>query len=211
MPSDKKTVSPEKIRERLALKGITNKFLIAAILANIKKESGFLLNEENLNYGNTSNERIRKIFGARVSNLSDSELNVIKRIPEQFAEVVYGNKTTVGKQMKNLEPGDGWKYRGRGLIQLTGKFNYEYFGKKLGIDLVGNPDLLITNEDVAIDVVIEYLKKSFSMMNLSLEPATLEEAVRSVTAAIAGSIVFLNTAYGKELLAKVAKYAQEFL
>lgn len=210
MPENKR-LTPEQIRDRLQLKGITNKFLIAAILANIKKESNFQLVEENLNYGNTSNERLRKIFGSRLSRFTDQELNRIKRNPEEFAEAVYGSSTNVGKAMKNLDSGDGWKYRGRGLIQLTGKANYEYFGKKLGMDLVNNPDLLLTNEGVAIDVVIEFLRKSFEMMRFSLEPQSLDEAVRNVTAAIAGSTAFLNSKYGQELLEKVKKYAQEYL
>lgn len=206
-----KKLDPNKIRERLAFKGINNKYLMAAILANIKKESNFQLQEENLNYGNTSNERIRKIFGQRVAALSDEELNQVKRDPEKFAEVVYGHTTKIGKGMGNTEPGDGWKYRGRGLIQLTGKYNYKYFGEKLGIDLVNDPDLLLTNEDVAIDVVAEYIKRSFELMRFSLNPASLDEAIYSVTAAIAGSSLFLNSKYGQELVAKVTNYSKEFM
>lgn len=209
--TEKKRLTVNTIKDRLQLKGITNPYLIAAILANIKKESDFYLIEENLNYRNTSNERIRKIFGTRLSRFTDHQLNEIKGNPEKFAEAVYGKDTSVGKAMKNLEEGDGWKYRGRGLIQLTGKSNYEYFGKKLGIDLVGNPDLLLTNEGIAIDVVIEYIKKTFSMMRLSLEPSSLDEAVYSVTAAIAGSVSFINSKYGQELLNKVKRYASEFM
>ncbi|MCX8008394.1 MAG: hypothetical protein N3A54_01685 [Patescibacteria group bacterium] len=207
----RKKITPEQIRDRMILKGYTNKFLIAAVLANIKKESNFELIEENLNYGNTSNERIRKIFGSRVAMLSDAELNMIKRDPQKFAEVIYGHQTSIGKAMGNTEPGDGWKYRGRGLIQLTGKFNYDFFGKKLGVDLVGNPDLLLTNENIAIDVALEFIKESFRMLRFNMNPATLEEAVRNTTAAIAGSVSFLNTAYGKELIEKVRKYAEEYI
>ncbi|MCX8008187.1 MAG: hypothetical protein N3A54_00625 [Patescibacteria group bacterium] len=207
----RKKVTPEQVRDRMILKGYTNKFFIAAVLANIRKESNFELIEENLNYGNTSNERIRKIFGARVSRVSDAELNTIKRDPQRFAELIYGNQTSIGRGMGNTEPGDGWKYRGRGLIQLTGKANYERFGRKLGVDLVQNPDLLLENENLSIDVVLEFLADSFRLLRFRTEPATIDEAVRSVTAAIAGSPAFLNSVYGKELLNKVKNYAEEYL
>jgi putative chitinase len=65
--------------------------------------------------------------------------NSIAGKPELIANLVYSSRMGNGP----AESGEGWLYRGRGLKQLTGKFNYEKCGQALGIDLVGNPDLLL--------------------------------------------------------------------
>jgi predicted chitinase len=61
------------------------------------------------------------------------------------------------KDLGNTQPGDGPRYKGRGFIQLTGRANYAAYGKKLGIDLVGNPDLAL-RPDIAAKIVVAYWK-----------------------------------------------------
>jgi len=91
---------------------------IAAFVAQVGHESGQLRRlVENLNY---SADALRKTW----PNRFNSELaNAVARKPEQIANIAYGNR------MGNTAPGDGWKYRGRGLIQITGKDNYRACGE----------------------------------------------------------------------------------
>jgi predicted chitinase len=66
----------------------------------------------------------------------------------------YEGTTTLG----NTQPGDGAKYKGRGFIQLTGRYNYTSYGNKLGIDLVNNPDLALETE-IAGKIFALYFKE----------------------------------------------------
>lgn len=103
----------------------------AMFMAQMDHESGgFKTYEENLNY---SAKGLRKTFGKYYK--TDAEASTDARNPEAIANKVYGGR------MGNVDPGDGYKYRGRGAIQLTGKDNYARAGKALGLDLVNNPDL----------------------------------------------------------------------
>lgn len=187
--------------------GVSNKYLIAAIVGNIMKECGGIPREENLNYSTTDNSRIRKIFGTRVSAYSDAELSQLKQDKVAFADLVYGWKTKLGQGMGNTEPGDGWKYRGRGYIQLTGKNNYQYYGKMVGIDLISNPDLLVNDFNVSAKVSVKFILNAIKKQEFN----SLDESIREVTQAIAGRGFALNSAYGAELLAKVNSYATQYL
>ena len=104
---------------------------LAAFIAQVGHESGQLTRlVENLNY---SADALRKTWPSRF----DVELaTVVARKPEKIANIVYGNR------MGNIDLGDGWKYRGRGLIQITGKNNYRACGEALGLGLIEQPELL---------------------------------------------------------------------
>lgn len=107
---------------------------IAGFLSQVAHESGnFKFVEENLNY---SPQALRSVFGKYFTD--DSQANAYARQPERIANKVYANKMGNGDE----KSGEGYKYRGRGLIQLTGKDNYTAFGAATGIDSVNHPELV---------------------------------------------------------------------
>lgn len=150
------------IQDVLDKYGIVNKFARAAILGVISKESANAGDERG--YQNTSNDRIRKIFGSRFDGKSDAEIDALKADNEKFFNYVYGNWPKLG--LGNTEPGDGYRYRGRGFNGITGRAIYQSlqdFYNKIGggsIDIVKNPELL-EKPDVAAEFAIIYFIKSF--------------------------------------------------
>jgi putative chitinase len=76
---------------------------------------------------------------------------------EEVGDQKLWNKYQKNKQLGNIKPGDGEKYKGRGFIQLTGRWNYEHYGKKLGLDLVNNPELA-ADPEVALKIAHLYWK-----------------------------------------------------
>lgn len=76
-----------------------------------------------------------------------------KPIREYASGAAYESRLDLG----NTQTGDGVRFAGRGLIQITGRFNYNLYGQKLGLDLVGNPDLALDLE-VSAKILAHYFK-----------------------------------------------------
>jgi putative chitinase len=124
---------------------------VAGFLAQTSHESGgYTMLSENLNYRAATLAACWPnrfaVLGADKKPIKENGklvptavANSIAGKPELIANLVYSSRMGNGP----AESGEGWKFRGRGLKQLTGKFNYEKCGQALGVDLVGNPDLLL--------------------------------------------------------------------
>lgn len=131
---------PDNIFAELALIGdkfgINTPERIAHFLSQCAHESGnFKVFTENLNYGAKG---LRGIFPKYFH--TDALAAAYERKPEKIANKVYANRMGNGDEAS----GDGWKFRGRGAIQLTGKNNYSEFDKFVDDDILANPDLVAT-------------------------------------------------------------------
>ena len=116
--------------------GIDGPLRLSHFLSQCAHESGnFKFLKENLNY---SADGLRKIFPKYFPTIEAA--NKYARQPEKIANKVYGNRMGNGDEAS----GDGFKFRGRGYIQLTGKDNYAAFDKFVDDDIMVNPDLVAT-------------------------------------------------------------------
>jgi putative chitinase len=114
---------------------------LAGLLGQLAVESTlFTRTEENLRY--TTLSQLTSVFGSKVQ---PNPAQYLKN-PKALAMKVYGNKSSLG----NKTAQDGWDFRGSGLIQTTGRYNIAMLGKRIGVDLEKNPDLLRTDPDVIV-------------------------------------------------------------
>jgi len=121
------------LAKAMARWGVGTPLQQGAFLGQIAHESTRLSRlEENLNY---TAERICAVWPSRFKTVADAA--PLARNPEALANAVYGGR------MGNKLPGDGYRYRGRGLKQLTGKNNYAAYLLAGDVDVLSNPDLLL--------------------------------------------------------------------
>ncbi|MBX9858168.1 MAG: glycoside hydrolase family 19 protein [Sphingomonas sp.] len=129
--------------------GVDRPLRLAHFLAQANVETGgFRVLVESLNYVpealiatfNKSSIRIKPADAQRLGRKpGEGALSLARQ--EEIANLVYGG--AFGKsQLGNDQPGDGWRFRGRGIKQTTGRFNYGQFKKVTGLDVVADPDLL---------------------------------------------------------------------
>jgi len=132
---------------------------------------GFKLFEENLNY---SAAGLLKIFPKYFNQNTAIQY---ARNPQAIANIVYANRMGNG----NFASGDGYKFRGRGALQTTGKNNYNLLGKYLGVDLLLNPDA------VKDKYALESAKFYFDSNKLwSIASTVTDESIRKVRKAVNG-------------------------
>ena len=122
------------LNEAMGRFDITSGDRMAAFLAQIAHESGeFNTLTENLNY---SAARLQQVWPRRFPTAEKA--GEYERNPEKLANYVYANRLGNG----DTPTGDGWRFRGRGLIQITGRGNYRTAGQGIGLDLEASPGLL---------------------------------------------------------------------
>lgn len=109
---------------------------VASFLSQLAHESSeFTHLEENLNY---SAERLTQVWPSRFPKIEIAMSYA--RNPERLANYVYANRIGNGPSTS----GDGWRFRGRGPVMITGRTNYAACAKGIGEDLIGQPELLLT-------------------------------------------------------------------
>lgn len=120
--------------------GTPNRFTY--FLANVAEETGQLqARQENLNY---SGERLTAVFPSLFSGSPQKAYELAQQGPEAVGNYIYADAhRPVGYRMGNVRPGDGWKYRGRGPMQITGRNNYRQFFRAVGLSEDSDPDLLL--------------------------------------------------------------------
>lgn len=182
-------------------RGITNKFVQTAILAIISKESGFIPQEENLNY---TSAQLQKVFG-----LSKTEADELAHNPVLIANRVYGGK---GGNAHN----EGYKYRGMGYTigeqiefnQVTFKNTYRKLGEQTGLDLINHPEQLLLPEPaakVAVQFFLNGLTEGKKLDKLKKYNANGINDFKTLKDAV-GAIYHINAGWGssdKKLLADV--------
>ena len=131
-----------RLKELFLSSGLS-KEVTAGLLGNIEIESNFKPLKESLKYSSVA--RIRAVFPSKVKGMTDAQVQKLVMNEEALGNVVY----------KEL---GGYNFRGRGFIQITGKSNYEKFGKLIGLDLIKNPELAC-DEMIAGKIAVAYIKE----------------------------------------------------
>jgi len=167
-----------QIPETAAKFNITNNLRLAHFLAQCGHESGgFRAVQENLNYSAKGLvTTFRKYF------ISEAAAGPYARNPQKIASKVYGGRMGNGPESS----GDGFKFRGRGYIQLTGRDNYTRFAKFIGEDTVNNPDLVATKYPLASAAFFFDSNKLWAICDKGADAATVTAVTKRVNGGTIG-------------------------
>ena len=166
----------------LSVKFGLNAYQLAAFLGQLHHESGgFRRKYENLNY---SAKRLLEIFPRYFTPIT---AGYAANKPELIANTVYADKNrSITGKLGNIYDGDGWKFRGRGFIQLTGRNNYTAFSRYIGEDVVANPDLVA--EKYPFEAAFWYFKnkKIFALCENDISISTITKVTKLVNGGTIG-------------------------
>lgn len=157
---------PRNAAEQLIIKemiaqGFGDPRAIAEMLALTNYESeGYTRTAENMRYRDP--ERLMSLF-KEVTDINTAR-QLVQAGPQAIANHVYGGGK--GASLGNITPEDGWKYRGRGFIQLTGRNMYKKIGDMIGVDLVKNPELASTDPKIMAKIAVAYFKQNPRMQSI---------------------------------------------
>lgn len=167
-----------QIPDTAARFGITTPLRLAHFLAQCGHESGgFKAVRENLNY---SAKGLMGIFKKYFPNAKIALQ--YERKPEKIASLVYANRMGNGSEAS----GDGFNYRGRGYIQLTGKSNYQLFDKTVPEDITANPDLVATKYPLASAAFFFNNNKLWAICDKGADIATVTAVTKRVNGGTIG-------------------------
>jgi len=145
----------------------------AGFIGQCQHESNnFKTLEENLHY---SAAALMRVWPSRFPDQATADQYANN--PQKIANKVYAGR------MGNTEDGDGWKYHGRGVIQLTGKDNYIFCGQALKLPLLDNPDLLLDPMNAALSAGWFWNKKG---LNAAADVSGWEEVTRKINGGVLG-------------------------
>ena len=169
----------DSIPEVAAKFGINTPLRVAHFLAQCGHESGgFKVTQENLNYSAKGlNGIFKKYFP------TEAAATPYARQPQKIANKVYANRMANGSEAS----GDGYKFRGRGYIQLTGRDNYTQFGKAIGVDIPNNPDVVAST--YALASAAWFWSKNG--LNKLADAGASDTAVTSITKRVNGGTIGL--------------------
>ena len=154
--------------------GITTKLRKAHFLAQVAHESScFERIEENLNYSATA---LVKIFPSRFTK---EDSLIYQRKPEMIANKAYANRYGNGDE----QSGDGWKYRGRGGIQITFKDNYKELSTDWNIDVLSDPDMLLLPDYAVRSACWFWWTKG---LNRIADAGTVKDVTKKINPALVG-------------------------
>lgn len=167
--------------------GITTRLRLCHFIAQIMHETaGGTVLVENLTY--TTEAQLLKIYGVgnHSAKITPDEAPGLLRNAKGLAERVYGlGNPAKAAELGNTQPGDGYLFRGRGVLQTTGRFNYVKVAQETGLDCVNNPDLIIQPENLLSPALCHWHA-------VNINPLADADDIVAVTRAVNGGTVGLD-------------------